>query len=520
MTAMTAMTAATPIAAAPAATRFAALTEEQATAIDAASDLSAGAGLRVRAGAGTGKTSTLLAMASALAPARGIYLAFNRTVAAEARAKFAETPCRPMTFHGLCLGAVQGLISGGPARYDVRADILEAGLLEPHRRAIPRGWSDFAVGLAAMRTFEAFAMSAARAVGANHARMAVVAATGDPDALTARGAAKRAARAVGALTPVLVQIAAAFWQARLADRRFSHDAYVKAVHLDAGLSARAFAGVDYVMVDEAQDMNPVQVAILRAAGVSVIAVGDSAQSIHGWRGAVDALDQFQGEIVTLSRSFRFGADIAGLANRVLGRAPCHMGGIRLVGAGGAQALPAGVPAHAVLARSNMGLISEAGEMHARGFRFHLDRAEDLVAQLASAKALRAGRPGDVRAPDLRPFRTWEDLVEESEGNPAMSRIVQIVEEGRVASVSAMARASRPMESAEVCLMTAHRAKGLEFGAVKMAADWADLDELDERFARAQAVSAAAQVQARQEFNTLYVALTRGIQRVVGAEDLL
>lgn len=495
-------------------------TAEQARAVEMATGLQPGEALRVRSGAGTGKTTTLLAMARALSPKRGVYVAFNRTVAQDARPKFADTTCEPKTFHGLCLAAVSHMMSGGPERYDIRRDILDAGLLDRFMGRLPSGWTAFSTGLAAMRTLEAFCQSDARKITPAHARQAITVATGDPDHLVAAGARGRATRAVSLLSPILVEVATDFWNARMKDGRLSHDAYVKIVQLSPDLCARAFDGLDYVMADEAQDLNPVQVAILKQSGISVIAVGDSAQAIHGWRGAIDALDRLSGAETELSQSFRFGPDIAAMANRVLGACPSALHGVTLTGVGGTQELPKGVPDYAILARSNMGLLDEAQEMHARGIPFHLDRGEELQTQLLSALALRKGNLAGVKATELKPFRSWEDLAEQSAGDPGLSRLVTILEQGRAREVIAMLSSSVSMSAARVCLMTAHRAKGLEFGAVKMAGDWTPLAELSEKLERAEAVSAHRLVQARQEYNVLYVGLTRAIRRVEGAEALL
>ena len=495
-------------------------TDEQTAAIDLAAGLPAGASARVRSGAGTGKTTTLVGMARALT-GKGVYVPFNRAVAEEARPKFADTPCTPMTFHGLCFQVVQdaGEMAGGPARYDVRQDVLDAGLTRPYLRQIPAGWNEFGLGLAALRTLAAFCMSDSEEIREAHARKAVTAVTGDPESITAPGPKAVAERALRILTPILRDIATAFWEARLADRRLTHDAYVKLVHLRPDLAARAFAGLDYVMVDEAQDLNPVQIAILKASGVSVIAVGDSAQSIYGWRGAVDALDRLTGAQATLSRSFRFGPGIAGMANRILDRAP-ELGGVTLTGAGGGQPLPRDVPGHAILARTNIGLLDEAEALFHRRMSYNFDRGEDLLDQVRSAEALWEGNLRAVKNPDIKPFRDWDDFKAEADANPTFARLVEIVEKRRVAMVARIVKDSRPIQEAKVALMTAHRSKGLEFGAVKLAGDWSSLDELDERHTRAEQKSVHKAIEARQEFGVLYVAVTRGINRVEGAESLL
>ena len=495
-------------------------TQEQEKAIAMGAGLVAGNGLRVRSGAGTGKTTTLIAMARAMMPRRGVYVAFNRTVAQEARPKFAGTGCVPKTFHSMCLGTVRSRMSGDPVRYDVRGDIIEPGLIAPWSEQILHGWSAFSIGLAVLRTVESFCHSADTRIEAHHARAAITALTGDPDTLVSIGPRKIARRSLAHYSPILVDIARVFWDARMSDRRFSHDVYVKLVHLDDSLRAQTFAGLDYVMADEAQDLNPVQVAILRQSGISVIAVGDSAQSIHGWRGAIDALDRLDGAETCLSRSFRFGAGIAGMANHVLSAMPEPHHGVHILGAGGQQALPANTPGHAILARSNMGLLDEAMMMQARGLRYHFDRADETRASILSALALKQGRRGGITVPEMRAFSCWQDFAEEAQFNPAHDRLYQIVEENRAESIVSMLDGSLPFERASVCLMTAHRAKGLEFGAVKLAQDWSSLADMKKSLDDAATFSAQKLLQARQEYNVLYVALTRAIRKIVGAESLL
>ena len=46
----------------------------------------------------------------------------------------------------------------------------------------------------------------------------------------------------------------------------------------------------------------------------LVMVGDSAQAIYGWRGATDVMTGFDAEQLTLTRSFRFGPQIADEAN--------------------------------------------------------------------------------------------------------------------------------------------------------------------------------------------------------------
>jgi len=512
----------TAFAEAPAALKFMPnATAEQIQTIDTAMSLDTGSAMRVRSGAGSGKTTTLLGIAKALGGKRGAYLAYNSSVAADAGPKFNGTGCEVRTFHAMCFRAVIDLMPRGPmSRYEVKSHVIEPGLLDAYlHRSLP-GWKAFKLALAALHTFDAFCHSSDHKVTHAHARQAIIQHTGDPEVLSSRGARTAAERALKEITPILVDVAQKFWDLRRKDMLLTHDAYVKLVHLTPELRGQIFDRLDYVMVDEAQDMNPVQVSILKDAGVTLIAVGDSAQSIHGWRGAVDALDRLPGVETQLSRSFRFGQNIATLANRVLASNPLGSHGVQVTGAGGNQPLANGRPNYAVLARSNMGLLDEAIALSRKGHSYHFDRGQDILEQIKSAVALRDGNMFEVRAQEIRPFRSWYELMQESETNPSLERIVTIIRENRVHEAEEVVRNSKPVDRAEIALMTAHRAKGLEFGVVKLAQDWTPLGDLSIRLERAQRSSTQRVIQARQEYNVLYVALTRAIQRVVMAPGLV
>lgn len=78
---------------------------------------------------------------------------------------------------------------------------------------------------------------------------------------------------------------------------------------------------DFVIVDEAQDTDLVALDILNNQDLSklqLIVVGDSFQQIYSWRGALDALNNVKVvDTFYLSKSFRFGRDIAKLSTAIL-----------------------------------------------------------------------------------------------------------------------------------------------------------------------------------------------------------
>jgi superfamily II DNA or RNA helicase len=87
------------------------LTDEQANAVDL---FKSARSLKISAFAGTGKTSTLTAVAKSTS-AHGLYLAFNKSIAAEAAEKFPRTvDCR--TTHSIAYRSVPSAYRGNTAK--------------------------------------------------------------------------------------------------------------------------------------------------------------------------------------------------------------------------------------------------------------------------------------------------------------------------------------------------------------------------------------------------------------------
>jgi hypothetical protein len=498
-----------------------AYTPEQSRAVIAGSTLPAGAHLRVRAGAGTGKTTTLVGVARARENQRGLYLAFNADIAREARLKFDQTNCRAVTFHALCLAAASPEMSGEAARrYQVKGDVLQHPAFA--RIGFPRlmGWSTYKLALAMLRTVSIFCASDEPSVTTLHAREALIAETGDPETLKGEFPRERALRAISAFARPLAVAAREFFEAKIAEGHFSHEVYLKLVALRPDLCARAFGGAEYLIVDEAQDLNPVQIQLLRQSGRSIVAVGDAAQAIYAWRGAISALEKLPGDTAHLSNSFRFGPDIAALANKVLRASPEGDLGVQVTGVGGSVPQNYAGARYAVLCRTNAAILDEATGLGTAGHSYHIDRSDQLRAEIQSALAIFRGDLREVTVPEFRAFSTWAELAEEASGNRNVEQIVKIIEEDRAGEALAVLNASQPAEQARVTLMTGHRSKGLEFPVVKMAADWVGLRDLAERVKEARDSSPKHLIAATQEYNLLYVAFTRAMQRLVGAERLL
>src|SRR3954464_14004164 len=105
--------------------------------------------------------------------------------------------------------------------------------------------------------------------------------------------------------------------------------YWRALALDEVIGPRMAAAFDHVLVDEYQDVNGLQVDLVRALaahGPAVTAVGDDFQAIYGFRSAsaqhiLTFPDQFEGtEMVTLERNYRSTQPVLDAANALAAQA--------------------------------------------------------------------------------------------------------------------------------------------------------------------------------------------------------
>jgi len=134
-----------------------------------------------------------------------------------------------------------------------------------------------------------------------------------------------------------------------------HDGYLKLWAL-----SQPTARVDYILVDEAQDLNPVLLGVLKRMDCPVVYVGDPYQQIYEWRGAVNAMAQVAApHHVLLSQSYRFGPAIAAAATAIL-RSLGAKHPVR--GLDAIQSHLAVVHPQVILSRTNAGVIGKCFEV--------------------------------------------------------------------------------------------------------------------------------------------------------------
>lgn len=494
-------------------------TEEQSAIEDRSATLKSGEILKVIAFAGAGKTTTLNLCAKARKD-RGMYLAFNKSIAEEAKQKLGRTKCGASTMHSLAFGAMRDIM-GQPARINARS-FMGSGISGRHAPPRIKGWGEYRVAAAVCRTMSAFAHSADQDIGPQHAHEALVDSVGDPDFIVGSESRMKAEEAIRFLTGPLTEMATDYWVDCMKEGSYSHDMYLKMLDLDDGIRTDAFARLRYLMIDEAQDINPVQRSIVTKTGLPLIAVGDPYQQIYSWRGAENALSLMEGKELYLTQSFRFGEDIAEIARHTLQTRPDGGPAQRLTGLG-----PGDVSGHegakgAIICRTNIGMLDEAMKCLQGGYAVHVDKMDSLLSDARSAQALYEGRNEDVSSPEIRQFDSWDQLeMAAEEGDPAFNKLVRLVTTHRVKEVEELGqRHEKDPSGAKLMICTGHRSKGLEFPAVKMGDDWSDVERLRKRYQNATEKSDKHVTAANEEFNLLYVGFTRAMSRLRGHNRIL
>ena len=301
----------------------------------------------------------------------------------------------------------------------------------------------------------------------------------------------------------------------------THDIYLKVFALNHALCA----SYDYIFIDEAQDLNPVLIGLIQKSGIPAIIVGDPKQSIYAFRGARNAMSSFDGPVLTLSQSFRFGPRIASAANWLLGHTftspDTPVCGLPSINTTIGEYTGILKPPSTVLGRTNMrlfkGLISGKSRFHVIGGIDSLTRMVEAGYYLWSGMK----RPPHVFDSVVSIYDSWHSLCDaaENEDDPELSRLVEIIETytHRIPAIL-MDLKSRHMGSELGCpliVSTAHKAKGREWDSVVLMDDFPTIARLN----KALRDKKLQPVDYEQEIHLAYVAQTRAKRMLSLPTDL-
>ena|SRR3990167_2483154 len=444
-------------------------TKEQEAALEL---FKKGRSMALEARAGTGKTSTLMLLAENARSSAVQYLAFNKSIVTDASQRFPQH-VRCSTAHSLAYRAVgrdyyhrlngQRMRSDEIARMlgvqDLVVDVggkskrLRAGFLASH----------------AMRGISLFCQTADMLPAGAH--LPYVEGIDEPD-----GEGGRTWKNNLLVREVLASTMKKAWMDISSLRGslpFGHEHYLKLWQLQEPLIE-----ADVILFDEAQDASPVMQAIVLGQGdAQKVWTGDSEQAIYEWNGAVNALAQIPADArAYLTQSFRFGEDIAGVANEVLGMLcvePLVQG---LASKGGiVERRPTKhvVLPLTILCRTNAGALVNLMAVQEAGGHPHLvGGGSEMLSFARAAQDLQAGK--HTQHHDLACFESWGEVVEyvqEDAQGGDLRLSVGLVEAFGVRKLE-QALARMPLEgAADVIVSTAHKAKGREWPNVRLGSDF-------------------------------------------------
>ena len=454
--------------------------------------------IKVNAIAGSGKSSTLKLLAEAnVVPS--LYLCFNRKNADEAKEKFpSHTKCS--TIHSLAYGVfgkhLQHKMNFKDYSYINRArtakEIADFFSIQDVILGTQKISAGF-ISACVKRTVEVYQNKDDVYIKPKHTPIIEIYNT-----LDSLGCGDH----VNAIQDIVVTYADKLWKEKIDVKsvvKADHDTYQKLYQL-----SKPKLPYDVVYLDEAQDSSPVVLDILKQQDCKVVYVGDSYQSIYAFRQAVNAMECVEAPTYLLSKSFRYGEEIAKVASSIINNE------IEVKGCEGIDSVVSSSKdsydkQYTKIFRTNGALLSEAVELLSQGKKVKCDiDPYKFKSMIESVQALKDNDLSGAKDDDIAMYQSWEDIVEDD--NAEIKRLVRIVESYqthkyvRALNDLIQQQKGKKVFKWDVLLTTAHKSKGMEWDNVVIASDF-DLDLIfsDERL--------------QQEVNLFYVACTRAIKEL-------
>jgi superfamily I DNA/RNA helicase len=444
----------------------------------------------VNAFAGTGKTTTAIGYAAARPNKRMLYIAFNKGIQVEAAARFgSNVECR--TTHSLAYTAV--------GRH--------------YKDRLARPWRTLTLRNEA-------AIGSIRDAAITQAILNKFFQSSDTEITYMHGvevglefnAEEREIHACA-------QLARNVWT-RMQNRQdkisIPDDAYLKMWAL-----TRPKLDFEHIIFDEAQDSNPVIEQVVRnQSHANLLYIGDRHQSIYAFRGANNAMDGFSdaAKQLHLSQTWRFGPNIAHVANLILGELKGEKVKIEGMGTDAKYVKGATVTK---LARTNAQLFKDAAQRQGKGVHWIGGSKSYRIDRLLDAFNLYSNNRSEIKDPIVRQFSSWLEMQQYAEEakDREIKVLAEVIDEYRK-ETPILVKAIQDNEvtqaaDAEIVLTTAHKAKGLDWDYVSIAEDFEVLAETEADLA----VDPSAPIQ-EQEINLLYVVATRAKKRIQLNEETL
>jgi hypothetical protein len=444
--------------------------------------MNSGKDTKVQAPAGSGKTWLLKQGSASMPERRGTYLAFNKAIADEAKATFpGNVECR--TGHSLAFGAVGRKYAHRlkPLPGFKLANEFDIGATHMYPTKTAKGYL-------ILDTIRNFCFSNDDELGVKHVPY-----------LGKKISDIELLEFSYQELPIQAQKIMSLMMDENENIPITHDLYLKMWAL-----GKPKINKDFLLFDEAQDANPVILGVMQnQTHMQKIFVGDQYQQIYGWRGALNAMTSVPHDCAThLSQSFRFGQPIADVANDILQKyTPHDEFPIKIIGNPDQHSVVEEITdcPDAIICRTNGGVISHIFN-YIEDYKVYLQGgAYQLTSLIKGAQALKEGRK--TANQELALFNNWDEVVEYSQSSSdgkALGVMIKLMDNyGADTLMDLLKQTVSKASEADVTLTTAHKAKGLEWGKVKLGDDFFYPEK-------------EGQLLNSGEVNVLYVAATRAL----------
>ena len=431
---------------------------------------------KISAFAGAGKTSTLRMLATELNKLSFLYLAFNKDIKKEAEESFSKNVyCT--TYHALARRAMQIDNSNYKIKLNLKLKTSEiVKILKVDQQDFCNPYSVLPI---IKKTLANFKTSSSFDFHESHIDLeSIIELTGVPIEQSR-------------IATFVYKMAKKYWQFETnIEKEFpmDHDTYLKMWHLsDPQIE------VDAIFFDEAQDANPVILDIVRMQKCRKIFVGDTHQKIYSWRGAVNAMESLSIHELSLTQSFRFGAEIAKFANTILKKKGEKR---ELLGFDKIHSKLASIDESKKfthLCRTNAELVMQAIIYAGQKKKIHLMGTEaELFTRCQHAYLLYANKKDLLPInSEFKLYKSWNDFVAFSKTNRENNILVKVIQkfqEQLPQRIDDIKKYLSNENEAQVILCSAHKSKGLQWEQVRIANDF--------------------NFKSEEELNLYYVACTR------------
>ncbi|HDR9068269.1 TPA: ATP-dependent helicase [Burkholderia vietnamiensis] len=445
----------------------------------------------VNAYAGTGKTTTAVKYAEARPQEKFLYMAYNASIAKEAKTKFPSwVECR--TMHSLAYGAIVPRLFAelGNAGWSAKLGDMRPMAIAKAMQVNPR------MARLIKSTLESWLCSADKTITDKSIPKDLKVPTGQ------RAVVVQSAK----------DLFAKMCDPKCADVTLPHDGYLKLWQLTNPDLSRKYTSI---ICDEAQDLNPTVLDIIKNQKTGLLVIGDENQAIYQFRGATNAMREIPvDERHFLTTSFRFGSGVAAVATALLGtfrKIPRPITGL-----GKHRTTQFEIDqsqTYCTISRTNAALFDAAVSNLESGKPYHFIGGTEKYRfdMMMDAYYLTTGEHHLIRDVAIKQFTTLADLKSAAEDTDDRElkflakiaetygeRIPDLIEELKSRHDATVTPQTL---NGGIVFTTAHSSKGLEFDQVVLTEDYFELTDDKEILLPADKVP-------EEELNLLYVAATR------------